>query len=232
MPVENMQPICGRFATVNTTVRYGEALQQSHWSAPLGLVTVENVDISALQPVVQEAQEQLQLNRDTVLRRVKSFDEFFVENGFRSPLGFQLEQTKRKGIPAGSPLVQALLLAEMSTGLLMGAQDAAAVRGELIYDLARAGETFQGMRSEVRCRENEIVLRDAEGIIASLFQGPDYRTRLSKNTRNVVFFIFLAPGIAPSELQEGIDVLRRFFKNACTGFEAQVHEHGVGRRVD
>jgi B3/4 domain len=212
---------------LNIAVRYSEAIEQVHWSAPLGLVTVVNADTSALQPIIGEVQKQLQLNSDLVSGRVKACEEFFAENGFRSPLGFQLEQVRRKGLPPGSPLVQALLLAEMSTGLLMGAQDADALRGELVYDLAHAGESFQGMRTEVQCCQNEIVLRDAEGIIASLFQGPDHRTRLSKSTRNIVFFVFSIPGIAISELQEGIDVLRHIFKDACADFEAQVYEHGT-----
>lgn len=93
--------------------------------------------------------------------------------------------------------------------------------------ISPARVTFQGIRSEVHCRQNEIVLRDAEGAIASLFQGPDSRTRLSKNTRNVAVFIFSVAGIASSELEEGIDLLRRLFKGVCTDFEARVHERGV-----
>jgi DNA/RNA-binding domain of Phe-tRNA-synthetase-like protein len=56
------------------------------------------------------------------------------------------------------------------------------------------------MRAEVQCPSERIVLRDAEDIIASLFQDPNLRTRLNKNTRDVVFVIFLVPGIAVSEL--------------------------------
>jgi DNA/RNA-binding domain of Phe-tRNA-synthetase-like protein len=199
-------------------------MQQLPWSVPLGLVNVPNVDVQALARVIGDGQGKLQENREIVSRRMKAYDDFFAGNGFRSPLGFQLEQVQRKGLPPGSPLVQALLLAEMSTGILMGAQDSAAIRGELVYDLAGAGETFQGMRVQVQCRQNEIVLRDAEGIIASLFQGPDYRTRLSKSSRNIVFFIFSVPGISASELQQGVDTVRHIFLDSCPEFQAQIYE--------
>jgi DNA/RNA-binding domain of Phe-tRNA-synthetase-like protein len=112
----------------------------------------------------------------------------------------------------------------MSAGLLMGAQDAAAIQGELVYDLAVEGETFKGMRGTVQCREGEIVLRDAEGIIASLFQGPDHRTRLAKSTRDVIFFVFAVPGIDLEQIQEGIDTIRELFKTSAVDLTAQTYE--------
>jgi DNA/RNA-binding domain of Phe-tRNA-synthetase-like protein len=212
------------------SVRYSESIRKLPWSAPLGVVIVVNANTRELQqtiPGIQgHAQADTALDLDHVRRRIQAFERFFAENGFQSPLSAQFEQIQRKGLPPGNPLVQALLLAEMKTGLLMGAQDAAAVQGELIYDLAQAGETFSGMRSEVRCSGNEIVLRDREGIIASLFQGPDHRTRLSKSTKDVVFFIFSVPTISAAELREGVGMVSRIFKDACENCEVHVYEHG------
>jgi len=112
----------------------------------------------------------------------------------------------------------------MSTGTLMGAQDAAAVKGSLVCDLAEEGETFGGMRAEVLCRKGEIVLRDSEGIIATLFQGPDRRTRLNKDTKDIIFFIFSVPGITAADMLEGVETVRNLFQSACTEINAQVHE--------
>lgn len=197
----------------------------------MGVVSAVNANARELQQTIPAIQGQTQadtaLDPDRVGRRIQAFEQFFAKNGYRSPLSAQFEQVQQKGLPPGNPLVQALLLAEMSTGLLMGAQDAATVQGELTYDLAQAGETFSGMRSEVRCGENEIVLRDHEGIIASLLQGPDNRTRLSKSTKDVVFFIFSVPTISAAELQEGADMVCRIFKDACEDCEAQVYEYGM-----
>ena len=120
--------------------------------------------------------------------------------------------------------MRALLLSEMNTGLLMGAQDASAVQGALVCDLAGEGELFQGMRGEVLCRKDEIVLRDGQGIIASLFQGPDHRTRLKKETKDVVFFIFSAPGISGAEVREGVETVQALFHGACVEIQAHVYE--------
>ena len=136
----------------------------------------------------------------------------------------QLKHVQEKGLPGGNPLVKALLLSEMSTGALMGAQDAAAIKGSLVCDVAEEGETFRGMRAEVLCRKGEIVLRDSESIIATLFQGPDRRTRLNKDTRDIVFFIFSVPGISAADVQEGVETVRNLFKVGCTEIHGNVHE--------
>lgn len=216
---------------LNIPVTYGERMQSMGWTAPLGIAIISGVDEAALQQAlsaVPNPAADVQQN-SPVLSRIQAFDKFFKENGFRSPLEPQFEIVRSKGLPSGNPLVKALLLAEMSTGLLMGAQDAAAIQGGLIYDLANAGESFKGMRGTVQCREDEIVLRDAEGIIASLFQGPDHRTRLAKATRDVIFFVFAVPGIDLEQIQQGTDTILAIFKTASSGFTAQTYDHTTGR---
>jgi DNA/RNA-binding domain of Phe-tRNA-synthetase-like protein len=211
---------------LNIPVTYGERMQSMVWTAPLGIAIISGVDEAVLQQVLSTIPNPTaDVQQDSgVLRRIQAFDRFFTENGFRSPLGQQFEMVRRKGLPAGSALVQALLLAEMSTGLLMGAQDAAAIQGELVYDMASAGEAFKGMRGTVQCREGEIVLRDAEGIIASLFQGPDHRTRLAKSTKDVIFFVFAVPGIDTEQIREGTDTILELFKTSAAALTAQTYE--------
>jgi DNA/RNA-binding domain of Phe-tRNA-synthetase-like protein len=211
--------------------KYGESMHSLSWPAPLGIVTSSGIDHLSLHTTVASFQNSLgpdkQENSERVMRRIQAFDSFFAENDSRSPLGGQFEMVRRKGLPPGNVLVQALLLAEMSTGLLMGAQDASAIEGELICDLAGSGETFQGMRNQVQCRPGEIVLKDNLGIIASLLQGPDHRTRLKKDTRDVVFFVFSVPGITVNEIREGTEQICSIFKSACSDLSTQVYESGV-----
>jgi DNA/RNA-binding domain of Phe-tRNA-synthetase-like protein len=94
----------------------------------------------------------------------------------------------------------------------------------LVCDLAEEGETFRGMRAEVLCRKGEIVLRDSESIIATLFQGPDRRTRLNKDTKDIVFFVFSVPGMGTADVQEGIEAVCSLFKGSCAEIQAHAHE--------
>jgi len=184
-------------------------MQHLPWDAPLGIVTCTVNDFGALGRAVAARMESHGSRRtEDIVRRVAAFDTYFEGNGLRSPLGGQIEMVRSKGLPSGNVLVQALLLSEVTTGLLMGAQDAGAVKGALVCDRARPGETFRGMRREVQCKPDEIILRDDEGIIASLLQGPDHRTRLTPETKDVVFFVFSVPGIVASDIEEGTEAIR------------------------
>ncbi len=203
---------------------YSESLSGVPWAVALGMVTVCGIDAKALETTLASAGQAVSFGAPETVRRLQAFESFFAQNGFRSPLGHQLKSIQEKGLPGGSPVVRALLLSEMSTGLLMGAQDAAAIEGALVCDLAREGESFQGMRGEVLCRKEEIVLRDGQGIIATLLQGPDHRTRLKKDTKDVVFFIFSAPGISAAEVREGVGVVQALFRGACAEIQVQVYE--------
>jgi len=85
------------------------------------------------------------------------------------------------------------------------------------------------MRSEVKCLEGEPVLKDAEGIIAGLFQGPDRRTRLGKDTKEIVFFIFSVPGISLNDVEDGVKAVRSLFEGSCAELNAQVYEGAAAR---
>ena len=212
---------------MNLEFQYNESVRRIGWPVVLGVVTVRSVDPVALEAALASAQRSVSFSdpRPSVMRRIQAFESFFTQNGFRSPLGDQLKHVQEKGLPSGSPLVKALLLSEMSTGLLMGAQDAAAIREPLVCDLAEEGETFRGMRAEVLCRKGEIILRDSEGIIATLFQGPDRRTRLNnKDTKDIAFFVFSVPGVGATDVQEGAEVVCNLFKGSRAEIHAHVHE--------
>lgn len=218
---------------MNVEFQYSESLRGLPWPVVLGVVAVRGVDPAALEGALVSAQRSVSFSDPgpAVTQRIQSFGSFFTQNGFHSPLGDQLKHIQEKGLPGGSPLVKALLLSEMSTGLLMGAQDAAAIKGPLVCDLAEEGEAFRGMRAEVLCRKDEIVLRDFEGIIASLFQGPDRRTRLNKDTKDIVFFVFSVPGISAADVQQGVETVCSLFKGSCAEIHAHTYESRTAQTV-
>jgi DNA/RNA-binding domain of Phe-tRNA-synthetase-like protein len=214
---------------VNKQFRWGEAIRTLPWNAALGVVTITDVDCISLERGLSQlphspSKSGITGNVERLSRRIQAFESFFAESGYHCPLEAQCELVWAKGLPLGNPIVRALLLAETSAGLLMGAQSLSALDGELIYDLASEGQTFEGMRGQVQCRHNEVVLRDATGIIASMFQGPDRRTKLRKETKDLIFFVFSAPRISVDEVQEGISVIRAIFTGACSAICAHVHE--------
>ena len=179
---------------------YSQSIRNLLWNVVLGVVKVRGVDLVSLQPALASLAESIVSvspdNHKEALLRMGVFESYFAASKCRSPLGPQFEALQRKETPRASGLIQSLLLLEMSTGLLMGAQNATAIKGELLYDVATEEETFRGMRNQVRCLEGELVLKDAEGIIAGLLQGPDHRTRLEKKQQMCFSLCFLFPVLA------------------------------------
>jgi DNA/RNA-binding domain of Phe-tRNA-synthetase-like protein len=106
-------------------------------------------------------------------------------------------------------------MAEMCHGILMAIQDLDRFDGPWRLDLAQEGETFEGVSGRMLiCKENEIVLRDEKEIVCSLFQGPDSRTKIDKSSKNIVVYVFTAPGIQEEHVSKGIqlalEILQQF----------------------
>ncbi|HJT23520.1 MAG TPA: hypothetical protein VJ873_03035, partial [bacterium] len=150
------------------------------------------------------------------------FDSYFKSQGFACPLLHQFRSAEKGGLPASFPLVQALLTCETASGVLMGVHDLDRIEGDVVVDLAREEETFQGMRFPVFCRPGEIVLRDGMGTVASFFQGPDCRTLVGALTQNAVFFIFNAPGLDETVFRGAISMVAELIQPAAEEIEWKV----------
>ncbi|MEV0186537.1 phenylalanine--tRNA ligase beta subunit-related protein [Streptomyces sp. NPDC050625] len=146
---------------------------------------------------------------------------WFDAHGVTCPLPGQIATARRKGLPAIGPAVDALLYGELTTGVLMGVQDAEAVDGGLHFDWAAQGETFTGFRSTVTCSQDEPVVRDRTGIVASMLQGPDRRTSVTKSSSHLVFTVYDAPGLVTEDFDTGVRVLADLLREAGAAPDVQ-----------
>lgn len=140
--------------------------------------------------------EGLRADPDRVRSVTFRYRDLFARFGATNPLERQIETALRDGLKAKNPLVRTLVLTEVETGILMGIQDDETIVGDLRFAPANEGDSFAGMRSVVVCRLGEPVLRDEEGIIASLIQGPDARTAITPHTRRLALLAFAPPEFA------------------------------------
>ena len=147
--------------------------------------------------------------------RIHLYDQFFKEWGYPCPLPGHFKRTIEMGFPIVNLYIDTHIIAEMCHGILMAIQDLDRFQGEWKLDLAQEGETFQGVSGKmIRCKEDEIVLRDEEGMVCSLFQGPDFKTRVEPASKNIVVYIFTAPGIQEEHVSDGLrlalEILEKF----------------------
>lgn len=163
----------------------------------------------------QDAEAVIRRDRDSIVANIRAYERLFDERGYSCPLSQQFERVERSGLPRINHFVDTLLIGEMSTGLLMGVQDWERILPPLRFDVAEEGETYEGMRGQVVCRENEFVVRDTGGIIASYFQGPDARTAVGKQTKNAVYLGLGLPEMAADKVRGALEVCVGILKPAA-----------------
>lgn len=121
---------------------------------------------------------------------------------------------KEKSIPLVGPAVEAMFLAEVKHHLLTAGHDFAALEGPLIIDVAKTPLTYQGLsKKEQTIVSEDLYVSDQSGAITSIIKGPDFRTRITKDTEKALYFIYGVPGITKEqilgELQSIADYLTR-----------------------
>jgi len=163
-------------------------------------------------------------NLGQIEKRINLYDRFFKEWGYSCPLPGHFKRTIEMGFPMVNLYIDAHIIAEMCHGILMAIQDLGRFQGEWKLDLAQEGETFQGVSGKmIRCKKDEIVLRDGEGVVCSLFQGPDFKTRVEPTSENITVYIFTAPGIQEEQVSNGLqlalEILEKFGHGADSWFK-------------
>src|SRR4030065_217144 len=154
-------------------------------------------------------------NLAQIEERVNLYDRFFKEWEYPCPLPSHLKGTVERGFPIVNLYIDTHIIAEMSHGILMAIQDLDRFEGPWRLDLAHEGETFQAVSGKmIICKRDEIVLRDEKEIVCSLFQGRDSRTKIDSSSKNIVVYVFTAPGIEEENVSDGIqlalEILEKF----------------------
>jgi len=154
-------------------------------------------------------------NLAQIEERVKLYDHFFKEWGYPCPLPNHFKRTIEMGFPIVNLYIDTHIIAEMAHGILMAIQDLERFHGDWRLDLAQEGESFQGVSGKtILCKEEEIVLRDGEGMVCSLFQGPDFRTRVEPASKDIVVYVFTGPGTQEEQISSGLrlalEILEKF----------------------
>lgn len=110
----------------------------------------------------------------------------------------QLESVakKNKAIPQTNPLVQAVFMAEMNSFLLTAGHDLDQVISPIKLEIADGSEVYNSMRGEkLICKSGDIAMTDSQGVICSIIRGQDQRTMITNNTENVMYVVYVPPGI-------------------------------------
>ena len=128
----------------------------------------------------------------------------------------QLESVlKGKSIPSGSPLVEAMFMAELKNQLLTAGHDLDSLQGGLRLEVAAGRESYVMINGETQTlKPDDMFIADAAGVISSVIYGPDQRTRIQTGTRAALYTAYAPPGIGEEAVYSHLEELRAFVQAA------------------
>jgi DNA/RNA-binding domain of Phe-tRNA-synthetase-like protein len=103
---------------------------------------------------------------------------------------------KEKSIPSVAALVEAMFMAELKNGLLTAGHDLDRVHPPVTLNVACDEEHYTVMRgADQALKAGDMFIADQEGVLSSILYGPDQRTQITSETKNVLFTVYAPEGV-------------------------------------
>ena len=194
-----------------------ENWRHQYEGASMGVLIVENAQCKGLSEALEQQGQQVEaalraafgskeeLEASAVL---EAYGQYYKRFKKTYHVKQQLESVIFKGkcIPSVTPLVEAMFMAELKNGLLTAGHDLAQVQGTLTLDAANGEETYVLINGkEQTLKVQDMFLRDDVGVLSSILYGPDQRTRIRPETKNVVFTVYAPTGIARKAVEQHLE---------------------------
>jgi len=135
----------------------------------------------------------------------------------------QLESVALKGkpIPSVAALVETMFMGELKNFLLTAVHDLDVVQPPISINVANGSESYVMMNgAEQTLKPGDMYIADAEGILSSIIYGPDARTQVTANTRNVLFTVYAPDGITRETVQQHLEGMRDLVLLIAPGAQA------------
>jgi DNA/RNA-binding domain of Phe-tRNA-synthetase-like protein len=117
----------------------------------------------------------------------------------------QLESVvfKGKSIPRVAGLVEAMFMAELKNLLLTAGHDLEILQLPVGIDVAEGSESYTKLNGQQQeLKPGDMMIADAQGVISSVLYGPDRRSRITPDTRRVLFTAYAPPGIGEQAVHD------------------------------
>jgi DNA/RNA-binding domain of Phe-tRNA-synthetase-like protein len=139
----------------------------------------------------------------------RAYAQYFRRYGGRYPVVHQAKTILAgRSIESNSALVEAMFTAELDSLILTSGHDLGALHHPLAVDVAVAGDAYTMLSGKDRVlKAGDMIVRDAEGIIASVAYGPDDRTCLRPDTDDALFGAWCPMGIPPMTVESHLEKL-------------------------
>jgi len=149
------------------------------------------------------------------LEQIKAYTSYYKRFKKSYHVQHQLESIvfKGKSIPRVAAMVEAMFIAELRNMLLTAGHDRDSIEGQIIVDVSKGTEKYiriNGQEQELKA--GDMMMADQQGVISSVIYGPDRRTMITPGTRNALFAVYAAPGIAQGDVRNHLEDIASYVK--------------------
>jgi DNA/RNA-binding domain of Phe-tRNA-synthetase-like protein len=198
------------------------AWRSAYPQAHAGVLAMRSVTNPAHVPALQDRKALLEqqlrsqfsgLDRNALARHpvLQAYGAYFRHFKKTYHIQLQLESIVHRGksIPGVAALVEAMFMAEMQDLLLTAGHDLDALNLPLRLGVSTGSERYTLLRGdEQTTKAGDMIISDQQGVISSIIYGPDQRTQITPQTRNVVFTVYAPPGIAEQTVETHLEHIR------------------------
>jgi DNA/RNA-binding domain of Phe-tRNA-synthetase-like protein len=137
-------------------------------------------------------------------RVLRAYADYYRSHGNTYHVKAQWESVAVKGkpIPGRAALVEAMFMAELKNLILTAGHDFEVVARPVRVLATRDGDRYVVLGGKERTAgPNDTMMADREGIISSVLHGPDRRTRITAETREVLFAVYGPAGVDEGDVR-------------------------------
>ena len=193
-----------------------EAWKTAYPGAAVGVLVMRNVVNPEIHAALDKRKEELdgQLRSRfsdydraalKALPTIQAYNDYYKRYKKTYHVQLQLESVvfKGKSIPRVAALVEAMFMAELKNLLLTAGHDLEAVQMPVKIDVAEGSERYVRLNGQEQAlKPGDMTIADAEDVISCVLYGPDRRTRITPETRQVLFTVYAPPGIGEQAVHD------------------------------
>jgi DNA/RNA-binding domain of Phe-tRNA-synthetase-like protein len=141
-----------------------------------------------------------------------AYAEYYRARGKTYHVKAQRESVALKGkpIPRRAALVEAMFMAELANLILTAGHDLEDLAPPLRVDVTTDGDRYVKLNgAEAALERGDMMMADRGGIVSSVLRGPDRRSRITPETRHVLFAVYAPAGVGEDAVRRHLEDTQR-----------------------
>ncbi len=148
------------------------------------------------------------------LDRIIKYNAFYNKFSSRVPMEFQIKSViGNKEIPLVSPVVTCMFMAELKNIILTAGHDMDKLGEKIEVSCSDGTEEYVKINcKQQKLKKGDIFASDNNGIISSVFYGPDLRTKITDGTKKFMFMCYCPFNVSDNDIRDHMQDIIDYLK--------------------